>query len=474
MNQKSFRELWKRGTDKLSDIFGARQTLKRRIGGRQSRAGYVSVISATTLDENPADRIAGFVAKILEEDKTAIQLSVAGAVLADASRASNFIKIDVAGTRALAYSRISAALSHRQINRIVAIPQSTEDLLNAIAASDISAAPLVLWFTEGFDFHHELSKPGLLDEAMRKARLCFAGSELLRAEIQKQYGRKVWIIPSSNSAGQIEQAQPSKVFSSDLFQGFSEWISQSLAAGAPIDDRFEKHFLGVRDRLAPYVDPPAPADIHWEMAPHYQALDRLRASGYKPEFVVDVGASTGYWSHISTKIFPSCRYILIEPLLEQYLAAEGTIYRLHPEFVKIKAAAGNIESELELNVSPDLYGSSFFDSSASAGRSIQVRVRTLDEIAVSEAILGRGMLKIDVQFSEHLVLDGGRAFLQQVDVIFIEVSLRRFVPAGKTFFEIVDQLHGLGFEYRDYAGAWRDPATGELLQQDAVFARQPT
>jgi hypothetical protein len=29
-----------------------------------------------------------------------------------------------------------------------------------------------------------------------------------------------------------------------------------------------------------------------------------------------------------------------------------------------------------------------------------------------------------------------------------------------------------GFRYADFAGEWRDPVSGELLQQDLVFARE--
>jgi hypothetical protein len=139
----------------------------------------------------------------------------------------------------------------------------------------------------------------------------------------------------------------------------------------------------------------------------------------------------------------------------------------------VEAAAGNVAGNLEMNVSPDLYGSSFFDSGNHLpGRHLKrVTIRTLDEIARNEGIRGRGLLKIDVQFSEHLALEGAAQFLKNVDAIFLEVSLRRFVPECRTFVEIMNQLHGLGFRYGDYAGSWRDPSTGELLQQDAVFVR---
>jgi FkbM family methyltransferase len=471
MNGKRLLEVWKRGTDRLSDFFGSTRTSSPGTGPESVPPAHISLIVSTAGDDNLQDGIGSIITGSLEEERSAILLRTTGSSTG-ARRNPRVIDIERAGYRAAAYLKISLALSERKVGRILGIPQSAEDLLNAIAACDITAAPLVLWITEGYDFRTDRSESDLLDEALRKARLCFAASEPLRAEIQKRYGTKVWMIPSLNLGRDTENPRLSEVASSQLLNGLTDWIWKSLEAGEPVDDRFERLFSDLRNRLTPYVDPPAPKDIHWEMQPHFQALYRLRASGHKPDFVVDVGASTGYWSHIAQKIFPTSRYFLVEPLLAKYLEAEGTVYRLHPEFVKIEAAAGNVPGELEMNVSPDLYGSSFLDSSVSSGRPVKVRIRTLDEIAVREGIKGRGLLKIDVQFSEHLVLDGAIEFLKQVDAIFLEVSLRRLVPGCKIFVEIVDQLHQLGFEYRDYAGTWRDPATGELLQQDGVFARQ--
>lgn len=80
-------------------------------------------------------------------------------------------------------------------------------------------------------------------------------------------------------------------------------------------------------------------------------------------------------------------------------------------------------------------------------------------------------MKIDVQFAEHLVLEGAQGFLGQIDVIFIELSLGRLRPQAKTFAEMLNYLRDLGFEYFDVAGSWRQPETGQLVQQDGVFVR---
>jgi FkbM family methyltransferase len=471
MNRKSLHEVWKRGRDTISHFFGSLESSTRLPDGAQAGTDRITLIPTTIRSEKSPDKIAEFVSQLLREDSNLMIMCGTGPAAAYPFPNQNVIDVGRAESRTATYSKIGFALSARQVCRIIAIPQSAEDLLNAVAASDATGAPLAVWITENYNLHAERPKSDLLDEALRKARLCFAASEPIRAEIQKIYGTKVWMMPLLDRRGLSTIEPLSEPPSPELGKGLTEWLWKSLDAGTPTDDRFELLYSGLRQRLTPYVDPPAPADIHWEMQPHFQALYRLKASGFKFDFVVDVGASTGYWSHIAQKIFPSSKYFLVEPLLKKYLETEGTIYRLHPEFVKIEAAAGNAPGRLEMNVSPDLYGSSFFDSSVSSGPLVQVSVRTLDEIAVSESIQGRGLLKIDAQFSEHLVLEGGIEFLKQVDVVFLEVSLRRIVPECKIFVEIVNQLHGLGFEYREYAGTWRDPSTGELLQQDAIFAR---
>jgi FkbM family methyltransferase len=225
----------------------------------------------------------------------------------------------------------------------------------------------------------------------------------------------------------------------------------------------------------PYIDPSAPASVHWSMHAYFLALHRLSQSGYRPDFIVDVGASTGFWSHVASHIFPQSRFYLIEPLLEQYQAQNKAIYSMHPEFVTVAAAAGDQPGEAELNVSPDLYSSSLLDGTeGSPDRpwdKVRVPIRTLDEISSTLEIAGQGALKLDVQMAEHLVLDGANRFLNQIDVICIELSLSRFLPSSKTLFEMMTKLHDLGFQYFDTAGSWRQSRSGRMIQQDTVFMR---
>src|SRR5262249_52398851 len=123
--------------------------------------------------------------------------------------------------------------------------------------------------------------------------------------------------------------------------GLADWIWQSLEHGEPSDDRFENAFRRRESEVveyAEYLDPPAPRDLkadHGSLI--YHAFRRLKNRGYRPDFVIDVGASTGVWSDTSKHVFPNARYLLVEPLHAQYAQHNKWFFRRHPDFENIAA-----------------------------------------------------------------------------------------------------------------------------------------
>jgi len=147
-------------------------------------------------------------------------------------------------------------------------------------------------------------------------------------------------------------------------------------------------------------------------------------------------------------------------------------FRKNPDFEVISAAVSDQPGEAEFNVSSDLYGSSLFQPADSRPyETIKVPVLTLDEIAAEKKLSGRGLLKIDVQFTEHLVLAGARQLLRQVDVLLLELSLFRFAPDALLFPEMYELVRSLGFNYCEDVGGWRSPIDGTTRQKDVLFVR---
>jgi FkbM family methyltransferase len=255
-------------------------------------------------------------------------------------------------------------------------------------------------------------------------------------------------------------------------KGLADWIWESLERGEPRDERFEEAFRRRDGEVIQYLDPPAPKDLHGDLALVYYALRRLRHHGFSPDFVIDVGASTGVWSDTAKRIFPNARYVLVDPLHSHYARVNKWYFRRNPDFEAVAAAVSDQPGEAQLNVSPDLYGSSLLRPSGAAEQeTIKVPILTLDQIAREKMLSGRGLLKIDVQFTEHLVLAGAREMLTQVDALLLELSLFRYAPEAMLFPEMCDLVRNLGFHYYEDTGGWRSPVDGTTLQKDVLFVR---
>jgi FkbM family methyltransferase len=256
--------------------------------------------------------------------------------------------------------------------------------------------------------------------------------------------------------------------------GAADWLWEALEQGAPSNLKFENLLAPQPGDFVYYLDPPVPEGLITDFHKIYQVLRRLQTAGFAPDFVVDVGASTGIWSETIKPLFPDARFILVEALASRYPTKQELLRRF-PDFELAEVAISNQFGRMSFQVSSDLYNSSLFQvSEASAvSETVEIEVMTLDRLAQERNLNGRGLLKIDVQYAEHLIIEGGRDFIgRNVDVVAMELTLERVHPEVKTFQEMINLMSDLGFRYFDDVGEWRTPASGQLEQKDALFVRQ--
>lgn len=326
-----------------------------------------------------------------------------------------------------------------------------------IAAS--SAAPIIVLGSEktsagAFVKHFEV---GVVADYTTSA-LVSAVDTVSDPDFRRQVARQATTIGSAFSA-----------------KGMGEWMTVAAARGAPTDTRFED-MLDYRRKtdFGHYVAPDAPKDIWMDFHPDYQCLLRLKERGFAPRFVLDVGASTGIWSATTARLFPEAAYVLVDPLFDHYpKAAVDQFLRPLKNRAQVKAAVSDHVGSMSLEVSDNLYGSSLLTAGRGRASAITVPVTTLEAIAKEHGLRGGGLVKIDVQFAEHLVIAGGIEFLtNEVDCIVIELTIPRVHPEMKTMLEILNMLDALGFEWADQAGDWRALNDGRLEQIDVVLTRK--
>jgi FkbM family methyltransferase len=253
----------------------------------------------------------------------------------------------------------------------------------------------------------------------------------------------------------------------------SEWMWESLEQGQPRDLRFEQLMPRSPRDIVAFIEPPAPDDIYREYVPVHHVMRRLWLQGLRPDFIIDVGASHGIWSHAASTVFPDARFVLIDPLMSKYdrSAVDHHLRKIRRVEV-LEIAVSNQVGRASFHVSEDLYGSSLFrPADFRSYDSCEVDVDTLDNIARKMGVEGRGILKLDVQCAEHIVLDGARELLARVDGVVAEISLVRYDSQALVLSEMLQLLKGLGYRYYDDTGFWRSPIDGTLLQKEILFLK---
>ena len=204
-------------------------------------------------------------------------------------------------------------------------------------------------------------------------------------------------------------------------------------------------------------------------------LEDLKARGFSPTGVVDVGANYGNWTAMAAQIFPDSKIIMIEPQeeLQRYLSE---IANSNEKIDLISSAVGSRHGEEIQTIWEDLSGSSFLpkieDHLLASGRQRVTSMTTLDSILDLRPDFTPSLVKLDIQGYELEALRGGERLFGQAEIFIVEVSLFEFMPAQPIANEIVKFFADRDYYLYDIVGFLRRPSDGALGQVDLAFAKK--
>lgn len=203
------------------------------------------------------------------------------------------------------------------------------------------------------------------------------------------------------------------------------------------------------------------------------ALQQLKQAGLSPNTVIDVGAAYGTFDLECHKLFPSAKYLLIEPL-EEYKPFLDMVTRSIPNAEVILAAAAPESGEIMINVHPDLVGSSLYLEQEDSN--VNGVPRSVPTVSLDHLVTGKlkppFLIKIDVQGAELDVLSGAKDILERTDGIILEVSLFEFFKEGPQFGDVVAFMKSKGFVVYDIFGFAYRPLDNALCQVDVLFVQE--
>jgi FkbM family methyltransferase len=203
-------------------------------------------------------------------------------------------------------------------------------------------------------------------------------------------------------------------------------------------------------------------------------LEDIRARGFTPNHIVDVGANKGEWSWVAHEVWPHAKFTLIEPQVEMkpYL----DVFTKHVDSQWIQAGAAESIGNLTLTINPNSVSSTFVLSERE-GREAGLLTRRVVPVVTLDSILVEGantpeLVKIDAEELELSVLRGAKQYFGSTELFIVEVSHFEWHQSTSTFVDIVAFMRERGYLPYDFCGFMRRPLDGALALTDVVFARE--
>jgi FkbM family methyltransferase len=196
--------------------------------------------------------------------------------------------------------------------------------------------------------------------------------------------------------------------------------------------------------------------------------------------LIDGGANNGRWALAIRGDGYRGLIISFEPLADPFaaldLASAGD-----PLWRCVQAALGDADTQARMNVAGNFVSSSLLPmepahasaapESAYVGTEA-VRVVRLDSVVPQMVPAGTSLaLKLDLQGYEALALAGAEGILAEVRLVECELSIVPLYHDQPLYLHMIDLLDGLGFSLASLNEGLIDPATGRVMQVDAIFVR---
>ena len=198
--------------------------------------------------------------------------------------------------------------------------------------------------------------------------------------------------------------------------------------------------------------------------------------------VLDVGANAGQfgWS-LRRNVGYQGRIVSFEPLSDAF-AKLRQVAANDPLWECRNIALGDRNDASVINISANSWSSSLLPVSVAAlgiepaigyvGKQ-DISIHRLDQILDQVARHDDQMfLKIDTQGYEMKVIKGALGVLDRFDLIQLETTFFEVYQGETLVGDTIKFMDYLGYKVVSFDPGWENPATGELLQADIIFARR--
>lgn len=155
---------------------------------------------------------------------------------------------------------------------------------------------------------------------------------------------------------------------------------------------------------------------------HVKYLQKLKASGFEPKVIYDIGCCVLHWTYEALDLWPNATYVLFD-------ANEATSF-LYKPFLHYTGVLSDEDNKVvkfyqndKLPTGSSYYREVFFgDSIFPPEKYIEKKTRTLDSVVAEYGFPKPDFIKIDVQGSEKDVVKGGINTIKNAERLIVEMQ----------------------------------------------------
>ncbi len=198
----------------------------------------------------------------------------------------------------------------------------------------------------------------------------------------------------------------------------------------------------------------------------------IKSFGFDPKHILDVGANHGSWTREAVQYFPRAHYTLIEPQDQLKIHIQELIdcgFHIH----WINAGASDHAGILPLYILGPDHSSTFLQAprtESESVRTIEVPLRTLNEIVASSGLPVPAMVKIDAEGLDLKVLSGASELFGKTEIFLVEASIAQ-ADFANTALAVIQKMSEVGYRLIDITDMNRSPNHGVLWLCELVFLR---
>ena len=200
-------------------------------------------------------------------------------------------------------------------------------------------------------------------------------------------------------------------------------------------------------------------------------LNVLKARGFNPKYIIDVGCGYGQWTKKLFKFYPSSNYLLFDADKNNKENLNNLKKNNNKLDYKICLLSNDNKNYKFYNMG---YGSSIFEEQTSHKRNVEeILSTTLDQELPDELQNhSNNLIKLDVQGSEIKILEGLLDKINYFEVIILEVSIHNYNKDSPLFDKVMNFMYNKNYRLYDLFDLKRLGNNNSFLVQfDCVFVR---